>query len=228
MAGFMRSILPSFTRLTFRIAALVALLGAFAPAHLAPVGAAEPVRILAFGDSLTAGYGLAEQDTLPTRLANALNKMGRPVTMINGGVSGDTTADGVTRLDWALADKPQIMILALGANDMLRGIDPKTTRANLDAIIRKAKTAGVEIVLAGMLAPPNLGAEYKNAYDAIYPGLAKAHNLLFMPFLLQDVAQDSVLNQADGIHPNGDGVAIIVRNLLPYVTEAMDRLEGAS
>jgi acyl-CoA thioesterase-1 len=120
------------------------------------------------------------------------------------------------------------MILALGANDMLRGLDPKTTRANLEAIIQKAKAAGVEIVLAGMLSPPNLGTEYKSAFDAIYPELAKAHNLLFMPFLLQDVAQDSDLNQADGIHPNGNGVAIIVRNLLPYVTEAMDRLEGAS
>jgi len=223
MAGLMRSILPSFTRLTFRIAALMIFLGALAPAY-----AAEPVRILAFGDSLTAGLGLAEQDTLPTRLADALNKMGRPVIMINGGVSGDTTADGVSRLDWALADKPQIMILAFGANDMLRGLDPKTTRANLEAIIRKAQAAHVEIVLAGMLSPPNLGAEYKAAFDAIYPELAKAHNLLFMPFLLQDVVQDSDLNQADGIHPNGNGVAIIVRNLLPYVTQAMDRLEGAS
>lgn len=223
MAGLMRSILPSFTPLTFRIAALVACLGVLTPAD-----AAEPIRILAFGDSLTAGYGLAEQDALPTRLADALNKMGRPVIMINGGVSGDTSSAGLTRLDWALADKPQIMILALGANDMLRGVDPKVTRANLDAIIRKTKAAGVEIVLAGMLSPPNLGAEYKAAFDAIYPDLAKAHNLLFMPFLLQDVAQDSDLNQADGIHPNGNGVAIIVRNLLPYVTEAMDKVETAS
>jgi acyl-CoA thioesterase I len=201
---------------------MIAFMGAFAPAY-----ASEPIRILAFGDSITAGYGLAEQDTLPTRLADALNKMGRPVTMINGGVSGDTTADGVTRLDWALADKPQIMILALGANDMLRGLDPKTTRANLDAIIQKAKDAEVEIVLVGMLAAPNLGAEYKGAFDAIYPELAKAHNLLFMPFLLQDVVQVSDLNQADGIHPNGNGMAIIVRNLLPYVTQAMDRMDGA-
>lgn len=224
----MRSILPSFTRLTFCIAALLAFLGVLVPAHFDTARAAEPVRILAFGDSLTAGLGLAEQDTLPTRLADALNKMGRPVIMINGGVSGDTTADGVSRLDWALADKPQIMILALGANDMLRGLDPKTTRTNLEAIIQKAQAAGVEVVLAGMLSPPNLGTEYKAAFDAIYPDLAKAHNLLFMPFLLQDVAQDSDLNQADGIHPNGNGVAIIVRNLLPYVTEAMDKLTGAS
>lgn len=199
------------------------LLGALAPTH-----ASEPIRILAYGDSLTAGLGLAEQDTLPTRLADALNKMGRPVTMINGGVSGDTTADGVSRLDWALADKPQIMVLALGANDMLRGLDPKITRANLEAIIQKTKAAGVEIVLAGMLSPPNLGAEYKAAFDAIYPELAKAHKLLFMPFLLQDVAQNSDLNQADGLHPNDKGVAVIVRNLLPYVTQAMDDVKGAS
>lgn len=192
------------------------------------LSAAEPVRILAFGDSLTAGYGLAETDTLTTQLADALTKMGRPATVINGGVSGDTSAAGLSRIDWALADQPQIMILALGANDMLRGLDPSTTRANLEGIIAKVQAAGVEILLAGMLAPPNLGPDYKGAFDAIYPELAKAHNLTFMPFLLQDVAQNSDLNQADGLHPNGKGVAVIVRNLLPYLTEAMDRARGAS
>lgn len=228
MAGLMRSMLPSFTLLTSRIAALLLCLTlAVAPAQ-PPAEAAAPIRILAFGDSLTAGYGLPEAETLTVRLADALNKMGRPATVINGGVSGDTTADGLTRLDWALADKPQIMILALGGNDMLRGLDPRTTRANLDAIIQKTKAEGVEVVLAGMLAPPNLGSEYKAAFDAIYPDLAKAHNLLLMPFLLQDVAQISDLNQGDGIHPNGDGVAVMVRNLLPYVTQAMDRVAGAS
>jgi acyl-CoA thioesterase I len=148
--------------------------------------------------------------------------------VINAGVSGDTSADGVSRIDWSLAgaspaEKPQVMVLALGANDMLRALDPSTTRANLEAIIAKAQAAKVTIVMAGMLAPPNLGADYKNAFDAIYPDLAKAHNLIFMPFLLQDVAQVSDLNQADGMHPNGKGVAIIVRNMLPYLTEAMDR-----
>ena len=185
--------------------------------------AAEPLRILAFGDSLTAGYGLSQGDTLPTQLADALAKMGRPATVINAGVSGDTSADGVSRIDWSLAEKPQVMVLALGANDMLRALDPSTTRANLEAIIAKAEAAKVTIVMAGMLAPPNLGADYKSAFDAIYPELAKAHNLIFMPFLLQDVAQVSDLNQPDGIHPNGKGVAIIVRNMLPYLTEAMDR-----
>lgn len=216
--------LPSLTLITSRIAAALLILGlAVAPAH-----AVGPVRILAFGDSLTAGYGLPESDTITTRLADALTKMGRQAVVINGGVSGDTSADGLSRIDWALADKPQIMILALGANDMLRGIDPATTRANLEGIIDKAQAAGVEVVLAGMLAPPNLGNEYKSVFDAIYPGLAKTHNLLFMPFLLQDVAQKSDLNQADGLHPNGNGVAVIVRNLLPYVTQAMDKLGGAS
>jgi acyl-CoA thioesterase-1 len=217
--------LPSLTLSSLRIAA--ALLIAFGLA-IARADAIAPVRILAFGDSLTAGLGLAEADTLPSRLADALTKMGRPATVINGGVSGDTSADGLARIDWALADKPQIMILALGANDMLRGLDPSTTRANLEGIIAKAEATGVETILAGMLAPPNLGTAYKSAFDAIYPGLAKAHNLILMPFLLQDVAQNSDLNQADGLHPNGKGVAVMVRNLLPYVTEAMDRLGSPS
>lgn len=227
MAGLVRSVLPSLTPLSFRIArpVLAALLATLLvlPCSGAHPSAAEPVRILAFGDSLTAGYGLAETDTLTTQLTDALTKMGRPATVINGGVSGDTSAGGLARIDWALADRPQVMILALGANDMLRGLDPSTTRANLEEIIAKAQAAGVEILLAGMLAPPNLGPDYKSGFDAIYPELAKAHNLIFMPFLLRDVAQNSDLNQADGLHPNGKGMAVIVRNLLPYVTQAMDR-----
>lgn len=186
--------------------------------------AADPVRILAFGDSLTAGYGLGEAETLTVQLSEALTKMGRDAVVINAGVSGDTTADGAARIDWALADKPQVMILALGGNDMLRGLDPAVTKVNLEAIIAKAQAAGVEIVLAGMLAPPNLGGEYKTAFDTLYVDLAKSHNLLFLPFLLQDVAMESGLNQADGLHPNGKGVAVMVRNLLPLVTEAMDRV----
>jgi acyl-CoA thioesterase I len=228
MPGLMRSMMASLTLVTFRAAALLLVIGLVVPSYVQSGRAAEPIRILAFGDSITAGYGLPEADTLSTRLADALNKMGRTVTVINGGVSGDTTADGLTRIDWALADKPQIMILALGGNDMLRGIDPGSTRANLDGIVRKAQAASVEIVLAGMLAPPNLGSDYKNAFDAIYPELAKAHNLLFMPFLLQDVAQVSALNQGDGIHPNSNGVAVMVRNLLPYVTQALDKVEHSS
>src|SRR5262245_30559071 len=149
MAGLMRSRLPSFTRLSLRIAAAL-LFGL--TLCLQRADAAEPLRILAFGDSLTAGFGLGESDTLPIQLQDALTKMGRPATVINGGVSGDTTADGLARIDWALADKPRILILALGANDMLRGLDPSTARANLEGIIDKAQAAGVETILAGMLA----------------------------------------------------------------------------
>lgn len=228
MAGLMRSFLASFTLSSFRLGAAVIAAALVLPLSPAPAASADPVRILAFGDSLTAGYGLTESDALTTQLADALAKMGRPATVINGGVSGDTTAGGLARIDWALGDSPQIMILALGANDMLRGVDPGTTRANLEGIISKAQDAGVEVVLAGMLAPPNLGAEYKEAFDAIYPELAEAHNLVFMPFLLQDVAQVPDLNLGDGVHPNGEGVAVMVRNILPYVTEAMDKVEGAS
>ena len=224
MSWSFKQLSPSFARLwCVRALLTLCLLSAGAAAQ-----AAEPVKILAFGDSLTAGLGLSEAEAMPTQLNQALDKMGRPALVINGGVSGDTTAGGAARIDWALADKPQIMILALGANDMLRALDPASTRANLEAIIGKAQAAGVEIVLAGMLAPPNLGAEYKTAFDALYADLAKAHDLLFMPFLLQDVAQDSALNQADGIHPNGKGVAIMVRHLLPLVTEAMDRVAKRS
>ena len=196
--------------------------------HQPAAAAAEPMRILAFGDSLTAGLGLTEPETLSAQLGEALTKMGRAAIVINGGVSGDTSAGGAARIDWALADKPQVIILALGANDMLRGLDPTATRANLEAIIAKAQAAGAEIVLAGMLAPPNLGTEYKTAFDALYPDLAKAHGLLFLPFLLQDIALDSALNQADGMHPNGKGVAVIVQHLLPLVTEAMDRARQRS
>lgn len=194
-----------------------------------PGNAASPIRILAFGDSLTAGYGLAEAETLTTQLGAALTKMGREAVVINGGVSGDTSAGGAARIDWALADQPQVMILALGANDMLRGIDPANTKGNLEAIIAKAKAAEVEIILAGMQAAPNLGEDYKGAFDALYPELARTHDLLFLPFLLQDVAMDPALNQADGMHPNGEGVSVMVRHLLPLVTEAMDRVaRGAS
>lgn len=223
-----RVLVPAQVLVPARVLVVAALFGPLL--HHPAAATAEPMRILAFGDSLTAGYGLTEPETLTVQLAQALTKMGREVAVINGGVSGDTTAGGAARIDWALADRPQVMILALGGNDMLRGLDPASTKANLEAIIAKAQAAGVEIVLAGMLAPPNLGIDYKTAFDSLYPDLAKAHDLLFLPFLLQDVAQDSGLNQADGLHPNGKGVAVMVQHLLPLVTEAMDRARrrGAS
>lgn len=183
---------------------------------------AEPVRILAFGDSLTAGYGLPEGDGFVPQLQQALEKMGREVTVINGGLSGDTTAGGLSRLDWMLAEKPDAVILELGANDMLRGLSPDEARANLDATIGRIKASGAKLLLAGMLAPHNLGADYQARFDAIYPDLAKAHGVALYPFFLEGVAARPELNQQDGLHPTKEGVAVIVGNILPYVAKLLD------
>ena len=184
--------------------------------------AAAPLRILAYGDSLTAGYGLPQEDGFVPQLQQALDKMGRETLVINGGVSGDTTAGGVTRLDWMLADKPDLVILELGANDALRGLDPAEARRNLETIILRLKESGAKILLAGMLAPRNLGEEYGAAFDAIYPDLAKTHGVPLYPFFLEGVATRPELNQGDGIHPTKEGVAVIVDGILPHVTQLMD------
>lgn len=191
----------------------------------APAQAADPVRILAFGDSLTAGFGLPDTDGFTAQLNAALVKMGRRAVVINGGVSGDTSAGGAQRIDWALTDKPQIVILELGANDALRGLDPVEMKANLQAIIDKAKASGATVLLAGMLAPRNLGPDYVSAYDAVFPDLAKANSVDLYPFFLDGVAAKPELNQADGLHPTAQGVAIIVARLLPSLTRMMDRLQ---
>ncbi|WP_425450210.1 arylesterase [Virgifigura deserti] len=199
---------------------LVPTLAAAAPA------AADPVRILAFGDSLTAGFGLPQGDGFTAQLEAALAEAGVEAEVINGGVSGDTTAGGFARLDWALADDPDLVILELGANDGLRGLDPAETRANLDAILTRLREADVAVLLAGMLAPPNLGPEFGKAFNAIYPDLAEEHDVALFPFFLDGVATDPALNQPDGIHPNRGGVAVIVERILPHllpVIESLDR-----
>lgn len=183
---------------------------------------AAPVRILAFGDSLTAGYGLPEGDGFVPQLQQALEKMGREVTVINGGVSGDTTAGGLSRLDWMLAEKPDFVILELGANDMLRGLDPAQARANLDATIQRIKQSGAKLLLVGMQAARNMGDDYRRSFDAIYPELARAHDVPLYPFFLEGVAARPELNQQDGLHPTREGVAIIIGNILPYVTRLLD------
>jgi len=183
---------------------------------------AAATRILAFGDSLTAGYGLSEADGFVPQLTAALHKMGRDVQVINGGVSGDTTAGGLSRLDWALGDQPQVMLLELGGNDMLRGLPPSVTAGNLEQIVTKAAAAKVTILLIGMKAAPNLGPDYRSQFDALYPALAKSHNLLFYPFMLDGVAGDPGLLQSDGIHPNPKGVAIIIDRIMPSVIQALD------
>ncbi len=175
--------------------------------------------VLALGDSLTAGYGLAAEEAFPARLQMALRKQGLRVRVINAGVSGDTSAGGRARLDWSLADNPSAAIVELGANDALRGLDPDATRANLDAIISKLRKRGIAVLLAGMLAPPNLGPEYEARFNAIYPALATKHGVLFYPFFLDGVAARPELNQADGMHPTAAGVDIIVERMLPLVGE---------
>lgn len=188
----------------------------------APQALAE-TRILALGDSLTAGYGLGASEGLTAQLEKALKRKGVAARVLNAGVSGDTTAGGLARIDWALGDKPDVAIVALGANDMLRGLDPAKTEQNLDGILTKLKAAKVPVLLLGMRAAPNLGREYGGRFDAIYPALAQRHGVLLYPFLLDGVAAEPRLNLPDGIHPNAAGVAAIVERLVPYV----ERLIGA-
>ena len=178
---------------------------------------AETLRILMLGDSLTAGYGLASRDGLPARLEAALRGHGLDVRVIDAGVSGDTTAGGLARLDWALADRPHAVIVALGANDALRAIDPSVARSNLDQLLATLSARRLPVLLAGMLAPRNLGPEYAARFDAIYPELAERHGVLLYPFLLDGVATVAALNQADGLHPNAAGVEVIVERILPSV-----------
>lgn len=188
---------------------------------------AETVRIAMLGDSLTAGFGLAPEQSLPTRLEKALKAAGRDVAVANHGVSGDTTAGGLARLDWTLGDKPQVVIVALGANDALRGLDPAETEKNLDAIITRAKAAGATVLLCGMKAPRNYGPEYVEKFDGLYQRLATRHDVPLVPFLLEGVAMMPDLNQPDGIHPNARGVDAIVAQLLPAVSKVLDGMKKA-
>jgi acyl-CoA thioesterase-1 len=181
--------------------------------------------ILDFGDSLTAGYGMAATQAFPARLEAWLHERGIAARVVNAGVSGDTTAGGLARLDWALADKPDLVILALGANDALRGIEPSAVRDNLDKMIGKIKAGGAKVLLLGMLAPPNWGEEYKRDFDRIFPDLARLYQLPLYPFFLEGVAMRPELNQPDGLHPNERGVAVLVDRIAPLVA---DLIGGAS
>ncbi|WP_374449116.1 arylesterase [Stella sp.] len=186
--------------------------------------AAAPRKLLALGDSLTAGYGLPAGDGFTARLEAALRSAGRDVTVLNGGVSGDTSAGGLARLDWALADRPDAALVALGANDALRGLDPAEAERNLSAILARLAEARVPALLVGMRAPPNLGRDYAAAFDGIYARLAARHRVALHPFFLDGVAADRDLNQQDGIHPNARGVAVMVERILPAVTALLDRV----
>lgn len=175
--------------------------------------------ILDFGDSLTAGYGITAAQAFPARLEAWLHERGIAARVVNAGVSGDTTAGGLARLDWALADKPDLVILALGANDALRGIEPSVVRDNLDKMIGRIQASGAKVLLLGMLAPPNWGEEYKRAFDRIFPELARLHQLPLYPFFLEGVAMIPELNQPDGLHPNERGVAVLVDKIAPLVAD---------
>lgn len=199
----------------------------------APAAAGEPVRdvqlaqdakvIVALGDSLTAGFGLPAEDGFTTRLEAALRAAGVDARVVNAGVSGDTSAGGRSRLDWVLADAPDLVIVELGGNDALRGLDPAMTYANLDDILARMRARGIDVLLAGMLAPPNLGRDYGDAFSAIFPRLAAKHGVALYPFFLDGVAAVSDLNQPDGIHPNAEGVEVIVDAIIPHVVRALVR-----
>lgn len=185
---------------------------------------AQPLRVLMLGDSITAGYGLANTVALPARLEAALRARGRDVRVIDAGVSGDTTAGGRARLAWALAERPDAVIVALGGNDGLRGLDPRATAANVAAILDALAARRLPVLLAGMLAPPNLGADYGRDFFAAFESAAAARPaVVFYPFLLDGVAGEASLNQPDRIHPNERGVEEVVRRMLPFVDSLLDR-----
>jgi len=184
---------------------------------------AEPFRIVGFGDSLMAGYQLSPGDSFPEKLEAALRARGHDVTVANAGVSGDTTGDGLSRLDWSVPDDTDLVILELGANDMLRGIDPATAEKNLNEIITRLEERGIKILLIGMYAAPNLGPDYKQAFDSIYPRLAEKYNLPLVPFFLDGVVGNASLQLQDGMHPNAEGVDLMVKNVLPAVEPLVER-----
>jgi acyl-CoA thioesterase-1 len=186
---------------------------------------AQPIKLVVLGDSLTAGYGLDEGDAFPAKLEAALKAKGIDVTVVNAGVSGDTAKQGLERLDWAVDGDADAVIVELGANDALRGIDPKQTRASLEKIIGKLKSRNIPVMIAGMLAPPNLGAAYKELFDRIYPSLAGEHGLRLYPFFLDGVATVADYNLDDGMHPNARGVEEIVRRMAPKVAEFLSQIK---
>jgi acyl-CoA thioesterase I len=186
--------------------------------------AARPLKMVVLGDSLSAGFGLAGPAAFPARLQKALKAKGIDVDMINAGVSGDTTSGGRDRLDWSVPEGTEAVILELGANDALRGIDPKVTRAALADILTRLQARKVAVLLCGMVAPPNYGADYAARFNAIYPDLAKAFGVPLYPFFLEGVASDAKLNQPDGLHPTAEGIDVIVKNILPTVEAFLSTL----
>ncbi|MGB3645451.1 MAG: arylesterase [Mesorhizobium sp.] len=210
----------------YLISACLALV--FAASPLARPAAAEPVTIVGFGDSLMAGYDLAPGEGFTDRLQAALRAGGHDVTVDYAGVSGDTTSGGLSRLDWSVPDGTQLVILELGANDMLRGLSPDIVEKNLDAMMARLKERNISVILAGMLAAPNLGETYRQAFDGIYPRLAAKYGAPLYPFFLDGVAGDPALQLSDGMHPNAKGIDRMVEGILPTVEKALAALPGNS
>jgi len=215
--------------MTIIFACAVALAAVIAPSS-APLAQDNPIaqdrtlRLVAFGDSLTAGYGLPETAAFPVVLEKALKAKGYKVEIANAGVSGDTTSGGLDRLDWSIPDGTDGVILELGANDMLRGLDPEGIRKNLEAIVERLKSRDISVLLAGMRASPNLGHAYIEQFGTIYPDIAKKYDLVLYPFFLDGVAGERSLNLPDGMHPTAKGVEIIVERILPTVESFLARL----
>lgn len=186
-----------------------------------------PLRILALGDSLTAGYGLEDLgDAFPAQLEKALKAKGHNVVLLQGGISGDTTSGGRSRLEWSLGEKPDAVIVELGGNDALRAVDPKVTADNLTAIVKRVQQAGMPVLLAGMMAPPNLGRDYADRFNGIYTKVAKEAGVLLYPFFLQDVITVADLMQGDHIHPNPKGVKVIVKGILPLAEKLIEQAQA--
>jgi acyl-CoA thioesterase-1 len=186
----------------------------------------KPVKMVVLGDSLSAGLGLPAAAAFPARLKKALKDKGIAVDMINAGVSGDTSSGGRDRLDWSVPEGTQAVIVELGANDALRGLDPDLTRAALSDILTRLKARKIPVLLCGMLAPPNYGTDYSARFNAIYPDLAKSFGVPLYPFFLEGVATDARLNQADGMHPTAEGVDVVVKNMLPTVEAFLGTISG--
>jgi len=195
-------------------------------AQTSAAGETKPIKMVVLGDSLSAGLGLSASSAFPARLQKSLEVKGIAVDMINAGVSGDTTSGGRDRLDWSVPEGTEAVILELGANDALRGIDPRVTRAALTDILTRLKARRIAVLLCGMVAPPNYGSDYSARFNAIYPELAKSFGVPLYPFFLEGVAAAARLNQADGLHPTAEGVDMIVKNILPTVEAFLGTISG--
>src|SRR3979411_2146048 len=213
----------SFVHMLVLGMALMAGKAAFAQA---PAFETKPIKMVVLGDSLSAGLGLSASSAFPARLQKSLKSKGIAVDMINAGVSGDTSSGGRDRLDWSVPEGTEAVILELGANDALRGIDPKVTRSALTEILTRLKARGIAVLLCGMYAPPNYGSAFAGRFHAIYPELSKSFGVPLYPFFLEGVVADAKLNQADGMHPTADGVDIVVKNILPTVEAFLGKLSG--